>query len=159
MARRWSKPEMWVPGAYLALVVAMLVHTAVGSRTGDIGLFGVWPILATAPTSLLLLSAFGTAAAALIEPASETGPTYEGSQPPPEPLPTEFVPESAPRPSDWVAPDTTFDAKLGMWAEFGFYGAVLVCALVNAAAIWALFRHVARRRDARATRGLAGMAL
>ncbi|MFF3618119.1 SCO4225 family membrane protein [Streptomyces sp. NPDC002467] len=148
MVRRWSKPEMWVPGGYLALVVAMLVYVAVGGRTGDIGLFGVWPILATAPVSLLLLSTFGPAAGALDESAPVMGPTYEGSQPPPEPLPTEFVPESAPYPSDWVAPDTSVEPNLDMWSEFGFYGAVLVSALVNAAAIWALLRYVSRRRDA-----------
>lgn len=151
MVRRWSKPEMWVSGGYLALVVAMLVYVAVGSRTGDIGLFAVWPILATAPVSLLLLSTFGPAADALDEPAPVEGPIYEGSQPPPEP-PREFMSESAPRPSDWVAPDTSIDSKLDMFSEFGFYGAVLVGALVNAAAIWALLRYVARRRDARSAR-------
>ncbi|MEV8532354.1 hypothetical protein [Streptomyces sp. NPDC051211] len=149
MVRRWSKAEMWVPGAYLALVVAMLVYVAIGSRTGDIGLFAALPILATAPVSLLLLSTFGPAADVLDESAPVVEPTYRGSQPPPEPLPTEFVPESAPRPSDWVAPDTSIDTKLDMWSEFGFYGAVLAGALVNAVAIWALLRYVARRRDAR----------
>ncbi|WP_446591029.1 SCO4225 family membrane protein [Streptomyces sp. LARHCF249] len=141
-----------MPGGYLALVVAMLVYVAVVSRTGDIGFFGVWPILATAPVSLLLLSTFGPAADAPDGSAPVDGPIYEGSQPPPEPLPTEFLPESAPRPSDWVAPDTSIDTKLDMWSEFGFYGAVLVSALVNAAAIWALLRCVARRRDARSSR-------
>lgn len=135
MVRRWSKAEMWVPGAYLALVVAMLVYVAVGSRTGDIGFFGVWPILATAPVSFLLLRFFGPAADALEESAPVVGPVYEGSQPPPERPPMEFLPESAPRPSDWVAPDTSIDGKLDMWSEFGFYAAVLVGALVNAAAI------------------------
>lgn len=149
MVRRWSKAEMWVPGAYLALVVAMLVYVAIGSRTGDIGFFGVWPILATAPVSLLLLSTFGPAADALKESDPVVGPVYEGSQPPSKPEPTEFMPESAPRPSDWVAPDTSVGSKLDMWSGFGFYGAVLVGALVNAAAIWALLRYVARRRDAR----------
>ncbi|MGW6861658.1 SCO4225 family membrane protein [Streptomyces xanthophaeus] len=149
MVRRWSKAEMWVPGAYLALVVAMLLYVAVGSRTGDIGFFGVWPILATAPVSVLLLSSFGPAADALDEPAPVEEPVYEGSQPPPEPLPTEFLPESDPRPSDWVAPDTSVDGKLDMWSDLGFHGTVLVGALVNAAAIWALLRYVARRRDAR----------
>ncbi|GHG24706.1 SCO4225 family membrane protein [Streptomyces zaomyceticus] len=153
MVRRWSKPEMWVPGGYLALVVAMLVYIAVGSRTGDIGFFGVWPILATAPVSLLLLSAFAPAADALTGSDPVVEPTYEGSQPPPEPPPTEFIPESAPRPSDWVAPDTSVDTTFDLWVEFGFYGAVLACALVNAAGIWALFRHVARRRDARSAQG------
>ncbi|MFJ4775107.1 SCO4225 family membrane protein [Streptomyces sp. NPDC088762] len=148
MVRRWSKAEVWVPCGYLALVVAMLVYVAVGSRTGDIGLFAVWPVLATAPVSLLLLSTFGPAVAAPDESAPVTGPIYEGSQPPPEPLPTEFMPEPDPRPSDWVAPDTSIDTKFDMGSEFGFYGAVLVSALVNAAAIWALLRYVARRREA-----------
>lgn len=148
MVRRWSKPEMWVPGGYLALVAAMLVYVEVGSRMGDIGFFGIWPILATAPVSLLLLSTFGPAADALDEPAPGVGPIHEGPQPPPEPLPTEFVPESAPRPSDWVAPDTSLDGKFDMWSDVGFHGAVLISALVNAAAIWSLLRYVARRRDA-----------
>ncbi|MFD4241307.1 SCO4225 family membrane protein [Streptomyces sp. NPDC058525] len=137
-----------MPGGYLALVVAMLLYVAIGSRIGDIGFFGVWPILATAPVSLALLSVFWPTPDAPDDPALVEGPVYEGSQPPPEP-PTEFIPESAPRPSDWVAPDTSVDTKLDMWSEFGFYGAVLVGALVNATAIWALLRYVARRRDAR----------
>ncbi|WP_329382902.1 hypothetical protein OG625_20360 [Streptomyces sp. NBC_01351] len=137
-----------MPGGYLALVLAMLVYIAIGSRTGDIGIFAALPILVTAPVSLLLLSTFGPAADALDESAPVEGPIHEGSQPPPEPLPTEFVPD-APRPSDWVAPDTSIDGKLDMWSESGFYGAVLVSALVNAVAIWALLRYVARRRDAR----------
>ncbi|MFD9452548.1 SCO4225 family membrane protein [Streptomyces sp. NPDC059985] len=151
MVRRWSKPEMWVPGGYLALVVAMLVYVGVVSRNGDIGFFGVWPILATAPVSLLLLSTFGPAAAALDEPAPVEGPVYEGPQPPTK-LPTDYPSESDSLPADWVAHDTSIDSKLDMWSEVGFYGAVLVSALVNAAAIWALLRHVARRRDARSAR-------
>ncbi len=148
MVRRWSKPEMWVPGGYLALVAAMLVYVAVGSRTGDIGMFPVWPVLATAPVSLLLLSAFIPAADALDSaPPMDPDPQY-GSQPPTK-LPTDYPSESDPRPADWVPPDTSIDTKLDMWPEFGFYGAVLVSALVNAAAIWALLRYVARRRDAR----------
>ncbi|MET9607361.1 hypothetical protein ABZZ17_20155 [Streptomyces sp. NPDC006512] len=150
MVRRWSKPEMWVPGGYLALVVAMLVYVAVVSRTGDVGFFGVWPILATAPVSLFLLSTFGPAAAALEEPAPVEGPLYEGSQPPTK-LPTDYPSESDPLPADWVAPDTSV-GKLDMWSEAGFYGAVLVGALVNGAAIWALLRYVARRRYARSAR-------
>ncbi|MEU6211714.1 hypothetical protein ABZ891_17610 [Streptomyces sp. NPDC047023] len=146
MVRRWSKPEMWVPGGYLALVAAMLVYVAVGSRTGDIGFFGVWPILATAPVSVLLLSTFGPAAAVPDEPSPADGPIHEGPVPPPEP-PTEFIPESAPRPSDWVA-DTSTDSKFDMLSEFGFYGAVLAGALVNATAIWALLRYAAHRRTA-----------
>ncbi|MFB6521341.1 SCO4225 family membrane protein [Streptomyces sp. NPDC056401] len=108
MARRWSKPEMWVPGGYLALVLSMLVYIAIGSRTGDIGIFAALPILATAPVSLLLLSAF--------------------------------------IPTPGTSPD---DSEPGVFGEFGLYGAVLIGALVNAAAIWALLRHVARRHAAR----------
>lgn len=35
MVRRWSKPELWVPGGYLALVVAMLVYLLGDSLRGD----------------------------------------------------------------------------------------------------------------------------
>ncbi|MFJ6778429.1 SCO4225 family membrane protein [Streptomyces yangpuensis] len=150
MVRRWSKAEMWVPGAYLALVVAMLVYVAVGSRIGDIGFFGVWPILATAPVSVLLLSSFGPAADALDSaPPMDPHPQY-GSEPPAK-LPTDYPSESDPLPADWV-PDTSVDPKLDMLDGFGlfdFYGAVLIGALVNAAAIWTLLRYVARRRRAR----------
>ncbi|MFK0259233.1 hypothetical protein [Streptomyces sp. NPDC090445] len=40
-------------------------------------------------------------------------------------------------------------AYLALVVGLGFHAAVLVSALVNAAAIWALFRYTARRRDAR----------
>ncbi|MFD9406080.1 SCO4225 family membrane protein [Streptomyces sp. NPDC059989] len=139
-----------MPGAYLALVVAMLVYVAVGSRTGDIGFFGVWPILATAPVSVLLLTSFGPAADALDSaPPMDPHPQY-GSHPPTK-LPTDYPSESDPLPADW-APDTSVDSKLDIGTEFGFYAAVLVSALVNAAAIWALLRYVARRRHARSAR-------
>ncbi|MFC8274575.1 SCO4225 family membrane protein [Streptomyces sp. NPDC057271] len=137
-----------MPGAYLALVVAMLVYVEVGSRLGDIGFFGIWPILATAPVSLLLLSFFGPAAAALDSAPIPPGDPYYGSEPPAEP-PTEFIPESAPLPADWV-PDTSVAADPGIWAGLGFHAAVLVSALVNAAAIWSLLRYTARRRGTRA---------
>ncbi|MBT2402092.1 MULTISPECIES: SCO4225 family membrane protein [unclassified Streptomyces] len=146
MVRRWSKAEMWVPGAYLALVVAMLVYFAVGQWNGDSGFFGVWPILATAPVSLLLLTSFGPAADAL-DSAPPMDPQY-GSEPPTK-LPTDYPSESDPLPADWVAPDTSESAKFDMLDGFGFYATVLVSALINAAAIWALLRYVARRRDAR----------
>ncbi|MEU9230908.1 SCO4225 family membrane protein [Streptomyces subrutilus] len=147
MVRRWSKAEMWVPGAYLALVVAMLVYVAVGSRTGDIGLFGAWPILATAPVSLVLMVPFGPAPDALDSaPPLDPHPQY-GSEPPAK-LPTDYPSESDPLPADWV-PDTSVDPKLDMLDGFGFYAPVLVGALVNAAAIWALLRCVAQRRDTR----------
>ncbi|MET9855722.1 hypothetical protein ABZY57_22610 [Streptomyces sp. NPDC006450] len=145
MVRRWSKPEMWVPGGYLALVVAMLVYVEVGSRTGDIGFFGVWPILATAPVSLLLLGAFGPAADALDAPAPAEGPEYYGAQPPSRP-PIDYPDPSDPLPADWVPPDTSVSDKLDAWAGLGFHAAILVGALINAAAIWALLRYVARRR-------------
>ncbi|MET9568850.1 SCO4225 family membrane protein [Streptomyces virginiae] len=136
-----------MPGAYLALVVAMLVYVAVGSRIGDIGFFGVWPILATAPVSLLLLGAFGPAVDALDSaPPMDPHPQY-GSEPPTK-LPTDYPSESDPLPADWV-PDTSVAAEPSMWDGLGFYVPVLVGALVNAAAIWALLRYVARRRDAR----------
>ncbi|WP_416237655.1 SCO4225 family membrane protein [Streptomyces sp. NBC_00162] len=67
---------MWVPGGYLALVVAMLVWVEVG----DIGFGGIWPMLATAPVSLLLLVPFGPASDAL-HSAPVVEPHY-GSQPP-----------------------------------------------------------------------------
>ncbi|MFZ3499025.1 hypothetical protein ACODT5_38410 [Streptomyces sp. 5.8] len=107
-------------------------------------MFGALPILATAPVSMLLLSSFGPAADALDETPPAEGPVYEGSQPPPEPLHTEFPPESAPRPADWVAPDTSYDGKFDMGTEFGLYGAILVSALINATALWALLRYAAR---------------
>lgn len=147
MVRRWSKAEMWVPGAYLALVAAMLVYVAVGSRTGDIGMFAAWPILATAPVSLLLLP--------LLVPAPDTldsdtplDPQYEGSEPPAK-LPTDYPSESAPLPEDWVAQDTSAADDPSMWAGLGFGAVILVSALVNATAIWSLLRYVARRRAAR----------
>ncbi|WP_406861930.1 hypothetical protein ABZO31_16225 [Streptomyces sp. HUAS MG47] len=146
MVRRWSKAEMWAPGAYLALVVAMLVYLAVGQENGDSGFFGVWPILATAPVSILLLTFFGPAADALDSaPPMDPHPQY-GSQPPTK-LPTDYPSESDPRPADW-APDTSVAAEPSMWDGLGLYAAVLVSALVNAAAIWAVLRYVARRREA-----------
>lgn len=148
MVRRWSKAEMWVPGAYLVLVVAMLVYCAVGQWNGDSGMFGVWPILATAPLSILLLTLFVPAPDAL-DSDTPFDPQY-GSEPPAK-LPTDYPwypSESAPLPEDW-APDTSVAADPSMWGGLAFCVAILVCALVNATAIWALLRYVARRRDAR----------
>ncbi|MFE0577840.1 SCO4225 family membrane protein [Streptomyces sp. NPDC058874] len=153
MVRRWSKAEMWVPGAYLALVVAMLVYVAVGSRTGDIGFFGVWPILATAPVSLLLLSTFGPAADAMGPAPTPPVEPYYGSEPPAEP-PAEFVPASDPLPADWV-PDTSVAVEPSVWGGLGFSAAVLFSALVNAAAIWALLRFVGAATQRRRHAGLA----
>ncbi|MCX5009590.1 hypothetical protein OG765_01090 [Streptomyces sp. NBC_00555] len=141
MERRWSKPEMWVPGGYLALVVAMLVWVEVG----DIGFGGTWPMLATAPVSLLLLVPFGPASDAL-HSAPVVEPHY-GSQPP-TPLPLEYPSESAPLPADWT-PDTSVAAQPEMWAGLGFHAAVLAGALINAVALWALLRHWARQRNSK----------
>ncbi|MEW2139474.1 hypothetical protein AB0892_23280 [Streptomyces sp. NPDC005409] len=147
MERRWSKPEMWIPGGYLALVVALLVWVEVGSRTGDIGFGGVWPLLATAPVSLLLLVPFGPASDAL-DAAPVVEPHY-GSQPP-TPLPAPPS-ESAALPADW-APDTSVAAQPEMWAGLGFHVAVLAGAVINAVALWALVRHGARRAERRSAR-------
>lgn len=96
---------------------------------------------------------FGPAADALDESAPVVEPTSGGVEPPPLPVPTgsDFDPESDPRPSDWVAPDTSVDDKFGIGAEFGLVAAILVSALVNAGAIWALLRYVARQAAARGT--------
>ncbi|MGW7436366.1 SCO4225 family membrane protein [Streptomyces sp. NPDC054849] len=146
MVRRWSKAEMWVPGAYLALVVAMLVYVAVGRWNGDSGMFAVFPILATAPVSLLLLT-FLIPAPDALDSDAPFDPQYEGSEPPVK-LPTDYPSESDPLPRDW-APDTSVADDPSMWAGLGFCAVILVSALVNALAIWALLRYVARRRDAR----------
>lgn len=152
MVRRWSKAEMWVPGAYLALVVAMVVYVAVGSRTGDVGMFGVWPILATAPVSILLLTSFGPAADALDSAPPMDLQAQSGAEPPAK-LPTDYpwYSESDPAPADWVA-DTSMAAEPSMWDGLGFYGPVLVSALINAAALWALLHYAARRRGVRSVR-------
>ncbi|MER5861807.1 hypothetical protein [Kitasatospora sp. NPDC002040] len=145
MVRRRSKVEMWVPGAYLALVVGMLAYCAIGQAAGaDLGFFGIWPILASAPAGLLLTAVF-TPAPDLGEPAPPVD-GYRGSEPPAEP-PTEFFPPTDPLPADW-APDTSVADKLPAGEALGFYGPVLVGALVNAAAMWALIRYVAQRRAA-----------
>ncbi|MFD3875839.1 hypothetical protein [Streptomyces sp. NPDC058623] len=145
--RRWSKPEMWVPGGYLALVATMLVRLEMASQAGQDTIFStLGPVVATAPVSLLLLTAFGAAQAALEStevPPAAVEPPY-GSLPPAEPL-TEPVPEPGPYPTDWV-PGTSVAAEPDLWAGLGIYAPLLIGALINAAAIWALLR---RRRDAR----------
>ncbi|MFD3328816.1 hypothetical protein [Streptomyces sp. NPDC058701] len=150
MVRRWSKPEMWVPGGYLALVAAMLVRLEMASQAGHDTIFStLGPILATAPVSLLLLTAFGAAKAAL-ESAEVPPPTAEpsyGSLPPAEPL-TESVPEPGRYPADWV-PDPSVAAEPDLWAGLGIYAPLLIGALINATAIWALLRHLAKGREAR----------
>lgn len=152
MERRWSKVEMWVPGGYLALVLAMQVWVVVGSRTGDIGFGAVHPILATAPVSLLLLGLFGPAKDALAAGTDPQVAPHDGSQPP-TPLPSDFPSENDPLPADWT-PDTTTAAEPGMWEGLGFHAAILIGALVNATAIWAFVRFLVRRRPS--STGLAG---
>ncbi|MER7954388.1 hypothetical protein [Streptomyces sp. NPDC096030] len=140
MERRWSKVEMWVPGSYLALVLAMQLWVTVA---GD-GFAGVWPLLATAPVSLLVLGLFGPAkGAAPADPGPEVVP-HDGSEPP-TPLPSEFPSVTDPLPADWT-PDTSVAAEPGMGEILGFHGAILIGALVNAAAIWAFVRFLVRRR-------------
>ncbi|RPF30108.1 hypothetical protein EDD96_6670 [Streptomyces sp. Ag109_G2-6] len=150
MVRRWSKPEMWVPGGYLALVAAMMVWLEVAGRTGhDVGMGAIWPALATAPVSLLLLGSFGAAANAVGQDPAQAPivePSY-GSQPP-GPMPTAFPSVGDPLPSDWV-PDTSVAGRPEVWDAFGFYIPILVGALINAAVIWALLRCWARWRNAR----------
>ncbi|MEU9865787.1 hypothetical protein AB0D99_33465 [Streptomyces sp. NPDC047971] len=147
MVQRWSKAEMWVPSAYLALVVALLVSFVVGQRNGDSGFFAAWPIMATAPVSVLLLTSFGPAADAL-DSAPPVDPHPQDGPQPPAKLPTDYPSESDPRPADWV-PDTSVAADPGIWAELGFCAAILAGALANATAIWALLHHAARRRHTR----------
>ncbi|WP_435060033.1 SCO4225 family membrane protein [Streptomyces sp. bgisy060] len=143
MERRWSKAEMWVPGGYLALVLALELGTYAIGRTGDAGFAGIWPLLATAPVSLLLLGFFGPAVkAASADPAPAVVP-HHGEQPP-TPLPTELSPENTPLPADWT-PDTTA-AGPEAWSALGFHAAVLIGALVNAAAIWSFVRFLVQRR-------------
>ncbi|MFE0699296.1 SCO4225 family membrane protein [Streptomyces sp. NPDC058872] len=149
MERRWSKAEMWVPGGYLVLVLALEFWTYALGRTGDAGFAGIWPLLATAPVSLLLLGLFGPAMQAAAGPAPEVVPHY-GDQPP-TPLSAELSPENTPLPADWT-PDTTTALGPEPWSVLGFHAAVLIGALVNAAAIWAFVRFLVRRRPASAGR-------
>lgn len=139
------------------MVVGLLVWVDVLVRTGDAGFAGVWPILATAPLSLLAM--------ALIVPDPESLGTPEVTPPvhtgpvPPEPLPVPLpgeTPESAPPvgplPTDSGMHDLPGAELPDMWLGFGFYAVILACALVNATALWALVRGLTgllarRRRD------------
>ncbi|MFI1284080.1 SCO4225 family membrane protein [Streptomyces sp. NPDC020858] len=159
MRRRRSRLEVWIPAVYLAVVVGLLVWVDVLVRTGDAGFAGIWPMLATAPLSLLALS--------LIVPDPETvgtpeitPPAHTGPVPPPEPEPLpgetpEPVPVPVPEgqlPTDSGAYDLPGAELSDMWLGFGFYGVILACALVNATALWALVRGLtgllAHRRQA-----------
>ncbi|MEU8777129.1 hypothetical protein [Streptomyces sp. NPDC048606] len=151
MGPRRARLHVWVPAGYLALVVGLLVWVDVLVRTGDAGFAGVWPLLATAPLSVLALglivpdpASLGSAEAA---PPVHTGPV------PPEPLPAPVaLPEAMPEAMPEAVPDLAGGgAELSdAWLGFGFYGVVLACALVNATALWALGRGLsgllARRR-------------
>ncbi|MFD9722649.1 SCO4225 family membrane protein [Streptomyces sp. NPDC059072] len=141
MERRRSKLELWVPGGYLAVVLGLQVWVEVLSRTGDAGFAGMWPLLATAPFSLLPLFVSMPGAG---DPLEQTPvPVPMGSRPP-EPLPVDPAAPPLP-PTDWQA-----DQPVGLdpWAGFGFYGALLFGALVNAGLLWALVRVIVRRRQA-----------
>ncbi|MFC9296523.1 SCO4225 family membrane protein [Streptomyces sp. NPDC057011] len=145
MGRR-SRLEVWVPGGYLAAVVGVQIWVEVLSRTGDAGFAGVWTVFATAPFSVLALLAFTPGAGAPPEPPD--GLVHTGPEPPtPLPAPSELPPPAA----DW-SPDPSVTEPLdalGAWAGFGWYGAILAGALINATALWALVRVVAGRRRAR----------
>ncbi len=71
-----------------------------------------------------------------------TPPVHTGPEPP-EPLP---APESlpvGPPPADSGVYDLPPGPELSdAWLGFGFYGAILACALLNATALWALVRAV-----------------
>ncbi|MFI5619641.1 SCO4225 family membrane protein [Streptomyces sp. NPDC051567] len=161
MGRRRSKLEVWLPAAYLAVVVGLLVWVDVLFRTGDAGFAGIWPMLATAPLSLLamLLVLPDPGAPGLSE---VTPPVHTGGVPPeplpvpvPAPLPGETlgpVPMGPPLPTDSVVHDLPGVELFDTWLRFGFYGVILACALVNATALWALVRGLTgllarRRRD------------
>ncbi|MCX5199069.1 hypothetical protein OOK31_35170 [Streptomyces sp. NBC_00249] len=152
MRGRRSRLEVWIPGGYLAVVVGLLVWVDVLVRTGDAGFAGVWPILASAPVSLLAAGLFLPGPGkALEEP--ETEPPYTGPEPPPVgPGPDGAVPLPVgppPSPGEWSAgadlPPVGEQADL--WLGFGFYGAVLAGALVNAALLWLLVRGVVSLRS------------
>ncbi|MFJ8209052.1 SCO4225 family membrane protein [Streptomyces sp. NPDC096033] len=117
MRRQRSRLEVWVPTCYLAVVAGLLVWVDVLVRTGDAGLAGVWPMLATAPLSLPVMR--------LIEPDPES----LGVPAPVGPAPAD--------PGAYGMPGTELP---DMWLGFGFYGVILACALVNATALWALLR-------------------
>ncbi|MFD6970332.1 SCO4225 family membrane protein [Streptomyces sp. NPDC059949] len=148
MRRRRSRLEVWIPAVYLAVVVGLLVWVDVLVRTGDAGFAGIWPVLATAPLSILALWLI------VADPESagapeDTPPAHTGPVPPPEPQPQ---PEGPP-PTDSGTYDLPSAELSDMWLGFEFYGVILACALINATALWALLRGLtallARRRQAR----------
>ncbi|MFF4321228.1 SCO4225 family membrane protein [Streptomyces sp. NPDC001568] len=140
MERRWAKVEMWVPAGYLALVLGLQVWVEAVARTGDIGFGGIWPMLATAPISLLLLIPFGAPDPASLG-AAPVGQPYSGAEPPPQPA--DF--SASPVPADW-APDTSVLAEPAIWTGFGFYAVLMAGALANASLLWLMVRAVVRRR-------------
>ncbi|MBZ9596382.1 hypothetical protein K7B06_14960 [Streptomyces erythrochromogenes] len=138
----------------MAVVVGLLVWVDVLIPTGDAGFAGVWPIMATAPLSVLALGltvpdpdSFGAPG---VTPPVHTGPV----PPEPQPVPVETsgpVPVE-PLPTDAGVHELPAAELSDMWLGFGFYGVILACALVNATALWALLRGLtgllARRRPA-----------
>ncbi|MFD3696883.1 SCO4225 family membrane protein [Streptomyces sp. NPDC058646] len=132
-----------MPGGYLSVVVGIQAWVEVLARTGDAGFAGVWPLLATAPVSVLALP--------LTHPAPDpvsgapVHPVHTGPEPP-APLVLEEPPLSPP-PSGWAV-DPGIAEQPEVWAGLGLYGAVLAGALVNATALWALVRCVVHRRQA-----------
>ncbi|MCY0935314.1 SCO4225 family membrane protein [Streptomyces sp. H34-S4] len=146
MERRRSRLEVWLPGGYLVLVLAVQLWVEVVSRTGDGALAGVWSLLLTAPFSLVVvwLSAPGRGPPV---PQPE-GLVHTGAEPPtplPAPLSSELPSELPSAPVDGVLDPSAFEA-LGATMWWGYYGALVVGALVNAVALWALVRVLAGRR-------------
>lgn len=138
--RHRSKLRLWVPGGYLVVVLGLVVWVEVLSRTGDAGFAGIWPIIATAPVSVVVMQLFVSVPEAPVVPPDalvHTGPRE------PAPVPLEEPP--APPPPDWT-PDPSAGEPLEAVSAFGFYAPVLVGALVNATAIWAVVRVLVRRR-------------
>lgn len=132
---------MWVPGGYVAAVLGMQLWVEVVSRTGDAGFAGMWPMLATAPLSLLALMAVPGPGDPVAAPH---GLAHTGPPVPVEPLPA----EAAPLPAA-VSADSSLAEGFEALAGIGFYGALLFGALANATCLWALTRVVVRRRQAR----------
>lgn len=147
MGRRRSRLEVRLPAGYTVLVIGLLVWVDVLVRTGDAGFAGIWPVLATAPLSLLAMRWTVPDPPSLGSPAF-IAPAHTGPLPPPEPEAVPVpLPGQTPEPvpvgppptgSPWQ--DLPGSEPSDMWLGFGFYGVILACALVNAAALWALAR-------------------
>ncbi|MFJ7265992.1 SCO4225 family membrane protein [Streptomyces sp. NPDC099050] len=118
-----SRLEVWLPVGYLVLVLVVQVWVEVVSRTGEVWFARVWSLLLTAPFSFVVADVFLDGPGALVVPEAL--------------LRTGLEPASAPV-GEWVDPSAF--GSLGSGGTWGFYAALLVGALLNAAAIWGLVR-------------------